>query len=205
MYLIGDSTIRAWYPFIIKRFKCQPTTEKWNTDKWHKPAECYNKDINFKAGWYPHAQPFFLGTAWSDARYTLYSTSRRIDNIPENEHAIVVIHLYMHFIAFHHSVLRDRLKIIRRSVERLFARNKYSIVMIKGPHTFTNTPVGAERLCDYFGYVYSKIMFEEFNGLFHRVILLNNKDATTARHEQWNHPPNDIVNHMIDQMFSYVC
>ena len=77
--------------------------------------------------------------------------------------------------------------------------------MIKAPHTFTNTPIGAIRLSDYFGFVYSKIMYEVFDGLFDRVVLLNNRDATTARHEQWNHPPDDIVNYMIDQMLSYAC
>jgi hypothetical protein len=205
MYMIGDSTIRAWYASVIKRFECIPTTEKWEKEKWHKMAECYNKKINFKAGWYPHAQPFYTGSAWGDNRYTLYSTSRHLDNVPPNERAVIVIHLYMHFVAFHHSVFKQRMEIIRRSIEKLFSRNKQAIVMIKGPHTFTNTPDGSVRLSDYFGFVYNKIMYEVFDGLFDRIVLLNNKDTTIARHEKWNHPPDDIVNYMIDQMLSFTC
>ncbi|XP_060558851.1 NXPE family member 1-like [Ruditapes philippinarum] len=205
LYLMGDSTLRAWYASIIKRFKCLPTTEKWQNEKWHKMAECLNKKLSFKAGWYPHAQPFFVGQGWDDVRYTLYSTSRRIDNIPLNERAIIVIQLYLHFVAFHHSVFKERMAIIRRSIERLFLKNKKAIVMIKGPHTFTNTPAGSVRLSDYFGFVYSKIIYEVFDGLLDRIVLLNNKDTTIARHEKWNHPPDDTVNYMIDQMLDYTC
>ncbi|XP_045179899.2 NXPE family member 1-like isoform X2 [Mercenaria mercenaria] len=205
LYLIGDSTLRQWYTTILKRFKCQPITEKWENEKWHKEAECYNKLIDFKAGWYPHAQPFYVGPRWDDVRYTLYSTSRRIDNIARNERAIVVIHLYMHMMPFHQSVFKQRMEIIRESVHKFLAYNKQSIVMIKAPHTFKSTPIGDFRLCDYFGYVYSKILYEVFEGLHDRVVLMNNKDLTIAQHVKWNHPPEKIVNAMIDQTLSYVC
>ncbi|XP_045165760.2 NXPE family member 1-like [Mercenaria mercenaria] len=205
LYLIGDSTIRDWYTAIIRRFKCQPTTEKWLKEKWHKEAECHNKQINFKAGWYPHAQPFFVGQAWDEVRYTLYSTARRIDNMPRNERTIIVLHLYMHMLAFHHSVFKQRMEIIRESVKKFLTYNKQSIVMIKGPHTFEGTPAGGFRLGDYFGYVYSKILYEVFEGLHDRVVLLNNRDTTIAEHEKWNHPPDNIVNAMVDQMLSYAC
>ena len=205
LYLFGDSTTRAWYSKVIQRFKCKHITEKWVKNKWHKMAECYNKEINFTAGWYPHAQPFYVGKQWDDVRYTLQSTSQNIDSIPQNERPIILIHLYMHLLAFHHNVFRERMQIIRQSVERLILRNKHAIIMIKAPHTFMNTPAGSIRLCDYFGFVYSKILYEVFDGLFDRVVLLNNKDTTISKYVKWNHPPEDIVNYMIDQMLSYAC
>ncbi|XP_053380195.1 NXPE family member 4-like [Mercenaria mercenaria] len=205
LYLFGDSTNRQWYTAIMKRFKCPSVTEKWDFEKWHKDAECYNKRINFKAGWYPHAQPFYVGEFWDDAKYTLYSISRRIDNIPRTEHAIVIIHCYLHFVSFHHSVFKQRIEIIRNTVEMFLANNKHSIVMIKAPHTFEDSSAGRLRINDYFGYVYSKILYEEFEGLHDRVVLLNNRDTTIAQHVKWNHPPDNVVNAMIDQMLSFAC
>jgi hypothetical protein len=203
--MIGDSTIRYWFSSIVKRFECSLTTEKWQTKYWHKMTECYNKKLNFKAGWYPHAQPFYVGGSWENIRYTSYSTSRLIDNIPKNERAIIVIHLFVHFIAFHHSVFKQRMVIIRLSIERLFLRNKNAIVMIKGPHTFTQSSANVVRLCYYFGFLYSKIMYEVFDGLFDRIVLLNNKDITIAMHNKYIHPGEDIVNYMIDQMLNFAC
>jgi hypothetical protein len=78
---MGDSTLRELYASIIKRFKCRPTTEKWQNETWQKMAEYFNKKLNFKAGWYPHAQPFVVGQSWDEVCYTLYSTSRHIDSI----------------------------------------------------------------------------------------------------------------------------
>ncbi|XP_053392038.1 NXPE family member 4-like [Mercenaria mercenaria] len=206
LYLFGDSTTRAWYKTIIERFKCKPITEEWHKEKWHKEAECYNKHINFKAGWYPHAQPFLFGNIFEDVRYTLYSTSRRIDNIPRDERAIIVIHLFVHFLVFHHTVFKQRMQIIRKSVESILENNKKSIVMIKGPHTFDGTRFGGYRFCDYFGYLYSKILFEVFEGLHERVVILNNRDTTIAQPLKGDHhPPRNIVDAMVDQMLSYAC
>ncbi|XP_053386230.1 NXPE family member 4-like [Mercenaria mercenaria] len=204
LYVFGDSTSRAWYKTILKRFQCRQTTEKWQFEKWKKDSECYNRQINFKVGWYPQAQPFFART-WDDMRAALYSISGRIDRIPRKERAIIVIHSYMHMVAFHHSVFKQKMEIIRESVDKFLRNNKQSIVMIKAPHTYEDTPAGKYRLSDYFGYVYSKILYEVFEGLHDRVVLLNNRDTTIAQHVEWNHPPKNIINAMIDQMLSYAC
>ncbi|XP_045165754.2 NXPE family member 4-like isoform X1 [Mercenaria mercenaria] len=205
LYLFGDSTTRGWYKEILNRFKCQRITEKWWMGRWHKESECFNKQINFKAGWYPHAHPFFVTNEWDDVRYNLYSISRRIDNIPQTEHAIVVIHMYLHMLPFHHSVFQQKMKIIRKSVETFLEKNKYSIVMVKGPHTFEVNQTTRFRHSDYFGYLYSKIIYEVFEGLQDRIILLNNRDVTIAQPNKGVHPPKNVVNAMIDQMLSYVC
>ncbi|XP_053386121.1 NXPE family member 4-like [Mercenaria mercenaria] len=205
LYLFGDSTNRAWYSAFLQRFKCEPITEKWGVERWHKDSECYNKQIDFKAGWYPHAQPFNIGEAWDDVKYTITSISRRIDNIPRNERAIVVIHVFLHMAPYHHNVFTQKIENIRKSVETFLENNKHSVVMIKAPHTYVGTPAGGFRLSDYYGFVYSKILYEVFEGLHDKVVLLNNKDSTIAQHVEWNHPPGNIINIMIDQMLSYAC
>ncbi|KAL4218892.1 Neurexophilin [Mactra antiquata] len=204
LYLIGDSTLRHWYRYILLAMKCTPTTELWTTEKWHKEAECEIKDINFRAGWYPHSQPFFVGIEFDDVKYTLYSVSRRLDDIPSDEDAVVIVQLYMHTLSFHHSVFEERMKRIRRSIEKFLDRNRKSIVMIKGPHTFTSTPA-SNRLNDYFGFLYNKLLYEIFEGLHDRVVYLNNMDATIALQISFNHPPSFITAAMVKQALSFAC
>jgi hypothetical protein len=206
LYLLGDSTIRQWYSRVIDRFGCTPTTERWTKERWHKLAECKNQNLSFVAGWYPHSQPFYVSLGdWDFVRYTLYSIARRIDNIHRNENSVVVIHLYMHVVAYHFSVFRERMVIIRRSVERLLKETTTSKVLIKAPHTFRNTSAGPSILSDYFGFVYSHILYEVFDGLHDKVVLLNQRDATTALNVEDKHPPGNVVDAMIDQMLSYAC
>ncbi|XP_053381006.1 NXPE family member 1-like [Mercenaria mercenaria] len=204
LYLFGDSTVRQWYEAVIKRFKCKLTSDGFEKcPKCQGESTCVNRDINFKANWYFHAHPIFMGRAWGTTRHW-HSISFRIDNLPRNERAIVLIHVYAHVINFHHNVFRQKMEIIRKSVENYLLDSKYSIVLIKAPHAFEG-PAGECRLHDYYGDVYSKILFEVFDGLHDKVILLNNRDATLAQHEKLVHPKGNIVNAMIDQMMNFVC
>ncbi|KAL4222941.1 Neurexophilin and PC-esterase domain [Mactra antiquata] len=204
IYMIGDSTLRHWYLNLKEQTKCVATTGKWTKMKWHKASECELKDIGFKMGWYPHSQPFCVGNTWENAEHTHISIARRIDNIPDNENAVVVFQLFMHQLAFHHTVAQGRYKLIRKSVERLLRRNKNAVVLIKGPHTFSQTPA-AERLNDCYVGLFTKILYDIFKGLHDRVVLLNNQDATIAAHIAWNHPPQNIISAMLEQMFYFAC
>lgn len=201
--MIGDSTIRQWYTHLQKRIACKQTTEGWTNEKWHKASECILKNAGFKMGWYPHSQPFCVVT-WEEARYTQISIARRIDDIPNNEYAIVVFQIYMHHLVFHHSVAQGRYAIIRKSVENFLNRNKNSVVLIKGPHTFYDPQISL-ILNDCYEGLYTKMIYDAFKGLHDRVYLLNNKDATIAAHTRPNHPPQNIVSAMVDQMLNFAC
>lgn len=205
VYLLGDSTSRNWFEFdFVPRFNCSYLTENWTKEKWHKPSKCFTKELNLTIGWYPHSQPFSVG-GQDENSYTIYSIARRIDNIGDDEDALIVIGLFMHVVPYHHNVFKTKIMKIRESVEKILQRNSKVKIFIKAPHTYTSTPSGAVRLNDFFGYVYTNIMYEAFLGLHDKVIFLNNMDTSDALRLQWNHPPREVVTVMVDQMLSYIC
>ncbi|XP_053376903.1 NXPE family member 4-like [Mercenaria mercenaria] len=200
LYLIGDSTVRQWYTAIVDRFKCKIANKDfWKCPKCQRKSQCVNKDINFKTVWHQHGQPNVMKTGWY-TNNTWYSTPYHIDNIPREERAIVLIHMYLHVNIYHSDVFKQRMQFIRKSIEKYLSRSKHSKVLIKAPHTQFENPLG-----DFNGYVYSKILFDVFDGLHDKVVLLNNRDATQAQHEVLAHPRENIVNAMVDQMMSFVC
>ncbi|WAR16284.1 NXPE1-like protein [Mya arenaria] len=204
MYLLGDSTLRQWYlNYVLKNLECQPTSEDWTKVKWLKPATCRNKQLNFSASWFIPSQPIFADD--DENSYTLYSIARHIDDIPDNEETFVVIHLFMHMVPYHHGVFQKRMAIIKRSVEKLLNRNPKAKVFLKAPHTFLDTPWGGARLDDFFGFLYTNILYQTFRGLHDKVVFLNNRDSSDALQLKPNHPPPYVVLAMVDQMFSYAC
>ena len=204
IYLLGDSTTRHWFQhFFMKRFDCVIITENWHKEKWHKPATCYSKKTNMTVGWFPHSQPFSV--MGDENSYTTFSIARRLDNIGSREQALVVIGMFLHVVPYHHNVYKMKMTIIRASVEALLARNPTIQILIKGPHSYVDTPSGNLRLNDWFGYVFTNILYDVFKGLHDRVIFLNNMDTTDAMRTRWNHPPPTMVETMGEQMLAYVC
>ncbi|XP_052765648.1 NXPE family member 4-like [Mya arenaria] len=200
MYLLGDSTLRHWYEhYVLKILECKPTSEDWTKEKWHKPATCRNDKLNFSAGWFP----FSAGN--DENSYTLYSIARHIDDIPDNEEPLVVVHLFLHMVPYHHSVFQTKMELIRNSVVRLLRRNPNAKVFIKAPHTYLNSPAGRVRLNDFFGYLYTNILYKIFRGFHDKIVFLNNRDSSDSLRLEWNHPPPYVVQAMVEQLFSYAC
>ena len=205
LMISGDSTTRQWYTYLLPYLSCKPTTEIWTKLKWHKRSACRIPSINFTMEWLPHGQPFSVGNSFEVNRYTLNAESNQIDEIKSNVKVVYIIHMFMHKLTYHHSVFTDRMRRISRSVKRLLERNKHAKVLIKAPHTFTTTPVGAQRLSDYFGYLYRDIMYEEFKGLHDKITYMDQKDMTIAKAVEPNHPPHKVVEQTVHQMFNYIC
>ncbi|XP_045199370.2 NXPE family member 1-like [Mercenaria mercenaria] len=201
IYLLGDSTLRQWYYNIIDRFKNRPSGRK----VVHTQLSYFNKEYNTRVMWSPHSMPIFLLYQWTSLRDTLYSISRRIDNIPQEEHAVVVFQLYMHMLRYHHSVFQRRMEIIRNSVEKCLKRNKNIVFMIKSPHTFFEPTFDNLALGDYPGNVFSYILYEVFQGLHDKVVLLNNRDISLTYLNKNAHPSESIVNAMVNQMLCHAC
>jgi len=197
--IFGDSTTRQWYTHVLKNWKCTPTSEKWTKDKWHKRAACVNRNDNLTVEWLPHSQPFF---GVDTNRYTRTSIARHLDETGSEAQVIAIVHIYLHTLAYHHSVFREKVRRIRPSVQDLLNRNKYAKVLVKGFHTFYDE---TRLLNDYFAKLYKHILFEEFAGLHDRVVYLDHKDMTDAVGVHARHPPVTVVAAMINQMLSYIC
>ena len=207
LLITGDSTTRPWYSFLCKTFSCTQTTESWTTAKWHKRSTCYNSSYNLTIQWLPHAQPFFSfpDDRWDTYKYTVGSITRHINELDSNIKAIIVIHMYVHLAAFHHSVFRERIRLVSNSIRLYLIRNKNAKILIKGPHTYATTSIGNDCMSDYIGYLYRDIMFEEFQGLHERVTYMDQKDMTIAKNVYSHHPPDEVIRGAVYQMLGYIC
>ncbi|XP_045159620.2 NXPE family member 3-like [Mercenaria mercenaria] len=202
LYLIGDSTVRQWYSDIRGRFHCNQFTENWTNEKWKRASSCKVEGYNLTVHLAQHSQPFYVGTQWTDPKHTLISISKRLDLISSKEDAIVLFHMFLHMRLFHHDQFRNKMQRIRKSVEKLLQRNSRVKIFIKMPHTYTHYKT---LLNDFFGYVYTRIIFVTFKGLYDKMIVLNNRDITNSVASEHMHPDDFIVRSMVDQMFSYIC
>ena len=207
LMITGDSTTRQWYSFILNAFHCLQYTEKWLALKWHKRSACFSQSLNFTVEWIPHAQPFFVGVDWHSNRYTMNSIERQLNELGDRKykHIFIVIHMYVHFIALHHTVFRDRARSISNSLRTLSTKQDNVKFLIKGPHTYASTNAGNDCFNDYFGFLYRDILKEEFAGLFDKVIYMDQKDMTIAKGTILHHPPDEVVREAVNQIFEYAC
>ena len=203
LVMLGDSTMRQWYAFLERYLECNRITKTWTYDKWHKWSACSKPWLNFTMQWIPHSQPSFMGRSF-DTKKKFSSISRYMEQIRNNTNVILVINIYAHFIGYHHSIFRKRMRIISSSMRKLLERNKNVKVLIKGPHTYVSKAFDG-GLGDYYGFVYRDIMFEELSGLHDKVIYMDQKDITVARAGKDSHPPVEIVRASIYQMLNYIC
>ena len=130
------------------------------------------------------------------------STAQYIDEISENERAIVVVHLYMHVVNFHQSVFELKMKLIVATIENLLKRNPNVKVFVKGPHSYQYGPAGWDRMNDFYGLLYTNILYKLFSRLQDKVIFLNNRDSSEALQCLRNHPPKMVVRGMMEQLLS---
>ena len=201
LLLSGDSTTRQWYSFILDKFSCQQVTEKWTIKKWCKRSVCVVPSMNFTMQWLPHTLPV-IGKGMDSE--TIHSIATFINEIDNETMTIFVIHMYAHLLYFHTSVFRDRMRAISISVRRLLQRNKLAKVLIKAPHTFIRSEY-FKGLNDYFGYIYRTIMYEEFQDLHDKIVYMDQKDMTIAKAVKDLHPPIEVVQESVYQLFDYIC
>lgn len=189
---------------MMENLGCAPLTEKWTHEKWHKRSACIIREINCTIEWIPHAQPFNTGLGKVETnKYTTHSIAgflNQLSYLPANskENLIVVVHMFMHFSHFHHSIFRDRMRVVSKSVKYLLQRNRDVRVLIKGPHTLLIEASLYREL-------YTQILKEEFIELYDQVVFMEQGDMTIAKKNTEVHPPNDILQAAIRQLFGYAC
>ena len=201
----GDSTSRQWFKFLINYFECKLTTERWTTEKWHRKSKCISPSLNLTIEWIPHALPFIPGKEWDLHKYAANCLAKEISEIGDEQNVIFVIHMYMHFTATHHSIYQDRMQHISNSVRNILQKNNNVTFMIKVPHTYKIPGYRANRLNDYFGYVYKNIIFKAFDGIHDKIVFMDQAALSTAKGIVNNHPPIDVVKEAVFQMFDYIC
>ncbi|XP_067675490.1 NXPE family member 4-like [Haliotis asinina] len=203
VWMFGDSTTRQFLFYLMKYLNLPLVTEKWLKKSWHKPSLLQSQTHNYTIFWGPHCFPFHNGIAWENL-VSLKATHAYIDEIPNRSRDIVVIHFYLHFMAYHPDLYRWHVRRTRQSVAKLKSRAPDTLVFVKGSHAFRDHGAIIGRTDDIWGGIYDKIVEEEFIDLRDSVIFLNMWDMTVASENKMQHPNRTIVRAMVNYMMGFV-
>ena len=198
--ITGDSTTRAWYVHLMNQIDCNLTTPKWIGQKRYTRSICESKSKKLRIEWVPHAMPFTGYESFND----IHSIPKVLEGIDNTTETVILIHMYYHLVSFHHSIFKQRMSIISKSVARLIKVNRHVTVFIKGPAS-CHQKCNNEYVNDYYGHIYNDIIYQAFSGLHDKVIFLNMRDMTIAKKTPDIHPPDDEVREAVHQIFDYLC
>ncbi|OWF40540.1 hypothetical protein KP79_PYT25094 [Mizuhopecten yessoensis] len=91
VFSIGDSTTtRQWFFRLSKSLQIKYSEGFTNNKAWQRFAHAYNTTLDLDVEWQPHELPFH-GSPGSD-RTNVKSVAYRLNRIPGNSSAIVIIH-----------------------------------------------------------------------------------------------------------------
>ncbi|XP_069104480.1 NXPE family member 3-like isoform X2 [Argopecten irradians] len=201
--MTGDSTTRNWFVPLagLLRLKVMNGEHEIKDKAWQKFAEAVNSSLGVHLYWTPHEIPFYSHEQHKD---NLRSIASRIDELPSNASAIVILHWFGHLTRTTPQQYREHVRSAKEGVLRLLKRSPRSAIFIKGPHSFTHS-FFVEPF-DYLSRVYRQILYEELMDLQHRVYLIDQWDATVGNENLDIHPTFPSFNEMmLNFVFSFIC
>ncbi|XP_021374096.1 NXPE family member 3-like [Mizuhopecten yessoensis] len=199
---IGDSTTRQWFFRLSKSLQIKYSEGFTNNNAWQKFAHAYNTTLGLDLEWQPHELPFH-GSPGSD-RKNVKSVAYRLDIIPGNSTAIVIIHWYAHIArCCDHIALREHVRHAKAAIMRLLMRSPDVQVFIKGPHLITYPK--DHKPYAYIGMFVEQILIEEFNDLLHRIIYLDQWDMSVATENVNIHPDPQLDDTSLNNLINFAC
>ncbi|XP_033737448.1 NXPE family member 3-like [Pecten maximus] len=201
--MTGDSTTRNWFTPLSRllRLHIMIGEHEIKDKAWQKFAQAENKYKGLSLYWTPHEIPFF---SHEQNKNNFRSVASRIDELPGNKSAIVILHWFGHLTRTTHQQYRDHIRSAKKALHRLLRRSPNSSIFIKGPHSFTYR-IFLEPF-DYISRVYQQILYEEFRDLQDKVYYIDQWDATVGNENVGIHPVYPYFNQMmLNFVLSFIC
>ncbi|XP_033733154.1 NXPE family member 3-like [Pecten maximus] len=200
--MTGDSTTRNWFSPLAALLKLRIFVGRHEIkDKaWQKFAEAENKNKSLWMYWTPHEIPFY---SYEQNKNNFRSVASRIDDLPGNKSAIIILHWFGHLTRTTPKQYRDHVTSAKHAVVRLLKRSPHSSILIKGPHSFTYHEF--QEPFDYISRIYRQILFEEFKDLQDKVYFIDQWDATVGNENLDIHPKPSFDKIMANFVFSFIC
>ena len=194
--IYGDSTSRQTLHRLIQRFNCSSIVRSVNptnnTSNINDMLVCEQSNITID--WIRHALPGNTGRDSSAAVATDLFRYKKRRNV------VFLIQIFGHFSLFHPRAFRERMRLIRKSIEIFLKSNQDVLFMLRGGH-FYHTG----RAKRYANYIFRLILIEEFSGLLDKVIYIDYVDITIATRQKEIHAEGFVVDGLVDQYLSYIC
>uniref|UniRef100_S4RL02 NXPE C-terminal domain-containing protein n=1 Tax=Petromyzon marinus TaxID=7757 RepID=S4RL02_PETMA len=196
--LLGDSTIRQWWEYIVSFIKDLQVIDLHKPGK-HQPKKAVNKSYNVTWQWFCHSYPFIASadTYPEDLKYV----ANRIDNITGGSDTVLGICLGAHYTPFPLHVFEKRMCNIKAAVEKLLIRSPETKVIVKLANTRENYGVGI--LNNWGTFRINQILLEVFKNM--NVAFVDAWDMTAVLNSAQVHPNLSIVKNQVNAFLSFIC
>uniref|UniRef100_A0A8B9K816 NXPE C-terminal domain-containing protein n=2 Tax=Astyanax mexicanus TaxID=7994 RepID=A0A8B9K816_ASTMX len=196
MLMMGDSTLRQWYEYLLSQV---PTLKQLNLHTSDKsgPFEAVDVGNNIRMVWRAHGLPLRTSvTPYADLHYI----SSEVDTLAGGQHSVVVFTIWAHFTTFPLIMYLRRLASIRQAILSLLQRAPESLVVIKTANTGYSDVYGSDWLSWQLDSAL-RIMFKNLP-----VVFIDVWQMTSCYRSPDNiHPPRDVIENEVDMFLSFVC
>ncbi|XP_041955942.1 NXPE family member 3-like isoform X3 [Alosa sapidissima] len=197
IYIMGDSTSRQWYDFIIESV---PTLRRMNqhTIENNGPHMAVDVENNIDLHYRSHGTPRI--SVARQIMADLHYISNEIDDMAGGPHTVIVFNVFAHFTTFPLSYFAYRVSQIRRAVVALLRRAPETKVIMKT----ANTGHKDFYRSDWLSMQLDRVLRETFNGV--GVYILDVWQMTACHHNTEDiHPGPVIIKNEVDILLSFIC
>ncbi|MED6295111.1 hypothetical protein CHARACLAT_028072 [Characodon lateralis] len=223
--MYGDSTVRQWFEYLITSvpgeqpvisisvvfllspvtccFHLFPEIKEINlhSPKNVGPFMAVDTTHNILLKYRCHGPPIRFSTVIaSELRYI----SNELDGLSGGPNTVVVLSIWAHFSTFPVEVYIRRLRHIRRAMLRLLDRAPGTLVVIRSANLQALDQEVSLYNSDWYSLQLDTVLKAMFRGL--DVLMVDAWEMSSAHHlPHALHPPQAIVENMIDMLLSYIC
>ncbi|XP_072015589.1 NXPE family member 3-like [Amphiura filiformis] len=197
--LLGDSTIRQWFKFLIQTIEPKYAISKQILQTARFSMDHWDNRHNISINYHHHAFPIVtMYTSTNDLHYV----ANMIDSLPaDGVHTVYFLSVGAHFTITDMKFFRGRLRAIKRSIVRLHERSPDTMVVVRS----ANTRKDEGQYNNWYHDQLNSLLFEEFVGL-NNVVVIDVWSMTLSHYSGWNiHPVNVVVRNELAVALSYIC
>ncbi|XP_051535555.1 NXPE family member 3-like isoform X6 [Myxocyprinus asiaticus] len=196
IYMMGDSTLRQWFEFLVEAV---PTLKQMNLHVQYQVGPLIAVDVenNIVLHWRAHGVPLrCLKTSVANLHYI----SNEIDDLAGGPHTVIVFNLGPHFTTYPLDIFIHRVLRIRKSVLALLQRAPDTIIIIKTVNTGYKDVFGS----DWYSLQLDRILRWAFQDV--SVYILDVWQMTACHYSTEDiHPGPIIIKNEIDIFLSFIC
>ncbi|XP_072179293.1 NXPE family member 3-like [Diadema setosum] len=204
LYFHGDSTARQYYEFLVKtlpELKPNPPTKQSN---WKVgPSLAESKLLNCSIHYRHHGYP--IRNNWTNATEVKYIADA-LDEMVATENTVFFFTIWAHMTTVTLESYEERVRLIRKAVERLHARSPRTLVVIKSANTREQNSLGScLTTSDWYARSLDLKLREIFADYKH-VAFIDQWSMTVAFSDKDNvHPVEAVIRGGVVTLLSYMC
>ncbi|XP_062400011.1 NXPE family member 3-like [Sardina pilchardus] len=196
IYIMGDSTTRQWFDFLIKAV---PTLKRMNlhTNFQVGPLMAVDVQNNIDLHYRCHGLPL---RSKKTSMSSLHYMSNEIDDMVGGPHTVIIFNLWAHFTTYPINFFAYHVFLIRRAVVALLRRAPETKVIIKSANTGFKNIFSS----DWYSLQLDRILREAFRDM--EVYILDVWQMTACHYTKDNiHPAPVVIKNEVDILLSFIC